>query len=171
MVSESPSELSPQQQLALLAQYRECSAHHILGYQLMWQLPAVTVTISGLLVAAAFGYDVPDAARLAAAAMGTLFVFTMTVAAERDRLMQMRRRKDMQDIERRLASIGVEPIAWEFSLVVQEVQTGAFPSTGGLRLYRFQFFPLLRALMYTLIALMLTLSALALADTLGAEIF
>ena len=103
--------------------------------------------------------------------MGTFFVFTMTVAAERYRLMQMRRRKDMQDIERRLASVGVEPIAWEFSRVVQEVQAGAFPSTGGLRLYRLQFFPLLRTLMYRLIVLMLTLSALALADTLGAEIF
>ena len=42
-----------------IAQYRECSTHHGVMYQLMWQVPAVTLTISGLLFGAAFAYDFP----------------------------------------------------------------------------------------------------------------
>ena len=40
--------------MAFLAQYRETSAHHLLSNTLIWQLPAVTITISGILVAAMF---------------------------------------------------------------------------------------------------------------------
>ena len=54
---------------------------------------------------------------------------------------------------------------------VKEAKTGEFPSTGGLRLYRLDFFVLLRTLMYALIVPLASLSGLALADLLGAEIF
>ena len=46
-----------------------------------------------------------------------------------------------------------------------------FPSTGGLRLYRLDFFTILRALMYAMIVLLAGLSMLAFADLLGADIF
>jgi hypothetical protein len=165
-------EVVPQQKLqTLLQQYRECSAHHVCMYQLMWQVPAVTVTASGLLVAAAFGYNVPSAARLAVALMGTAFVFMMAVAIERNRMFQMRRRKDMLAIEQEFALVGVQPISWEFASTLEETERGEFPSTGGLRLYRLDFFVILRTLMYALIVLLATLSGLALADLLGAEIF
>ena len=72
--------LSPQTQLALLAQYRECSAHHGLMYQARWQIPAAAVTISGLVVAAAFRPGVPDLARLVATVLGTVFLFAEAVA-------------------------------------------------------------------------------------------
>ena len=163
--------LSPQTQQALLAQYRECSAHHAVMYQTRWQIPAAAVTISGLVVAAAFRPDVPDPARLAATVVGTVFLFAETVAFERNRLFQLRRKKDMEDIEQRLQAVGVEPITWDFALLVREVDAGAFRCTGGLRLYRLDFFKLFRALMYAMIVLLAILSMLALADTLGAEIF
>ena len=54
---------------------------------------------------------------------------------------------------------------------MKEAKTGEFPSTGGLRLYRLDFFVLLRTLMYALIVPLASLSGLALADLLGAEIF
>jgi len=166
--------LAAQAQLALLArlgQYRECSMHHAVMYQLMWQVPAVTLTISGLLVGAAFAYDLPSAARLAVVVGGTVFVFMMTVAIERNRLFQLRRRKDMQAIEQQLTAVGVEPIVWEFADTLEEVEAGTFPSTGGLRLYRLDFFWILRSLMYALIAFFAGISILAFADLLGADIF
>lgn len=163
--------LPPQTQQALLAQYRECSAHHMCMYQLMWQVPTVTVTASGLLVAAAFAYDLPAAARLVVVLMGGVFTFMMAVAIERNRMFQLRRRKDMLAIEQELALAGVEPIVWEFAETLEEVRAGTFLSTGGLRLYRLDFFLILRTLMYTLIALLAALSALVFADLLGADIF
>ena len=80
--------------------------------------------------------------------LGTVFVFMMTVAIERNRMFQLRRRKDMQAIEQRLTAVGVEPIVWEFAQTLKEVEAGTFPSTGGLRLYRLDFFWTLRSLMY-----------------------
>jgi hypothetical protein len=48
---------------ALLGQYRECSAQHMHSYTLTWQVPAFTIGVSGVLVAATFGYDVPEVVR------------------------------------------------------------------------------------------------------------
>ena len=95
----------------------------------------------------------------------------MAVAIERNRMFQLRRRKDMLAIEQQFADVGVEPIVWEFARTLKEAETGEFPSTGGLRLYRLDFFVILRTLMYALIVLLASLSGLALADLLGAEIF
>ncbi len=172
MSLDHEDEAVPQQKLqVLLQQYRECSAHHVCMYQLMWQVPTVTVTASGLLVAAAFAYNVPSIARLAVALMGTVFAFMMAVAIERNRMFQLRRRKDMLAIEQEFVLVGAQPIAWEFASTLKEARAGQFPSTGGLRLYRFDFFTILRTLMYALIVLLGTLSGLALADLLGADIF
>ena len=54
--TSSPGEVSAEQVAVALAQYRECSAHHIRFMTLIWQVPAVTIGISGALVAATFGY-------------------------------------------------------------------------------------------------------------------
>jgi len=140
-------------------------------YQLMWQVPAVTLTLSSLLFGAAFAYDLARGARLAVLVLGTVFVFMMTVAIERNRLFQLRRRKDMRTIEQRLTTVGVDPIVWEFADTLKEVDAGIFPSTGGLRLYRLDFFWILRSLMYAMIAFFAAVSTLALADLLGANIF
>ena len=77
----------------------------------------------------------------------------------------------MLAIEQEFAVVGAAPIVWEFTQTLKEAATGEVPSTGGLRLYRLDFFVILRTLMYALIVLLVTLSALALADLFGAEIF
>jgi len=162
-------ELSQATVTALLAQYRESSAHHLLSNTLIWQLPAATITISGILVAAMFAYDVPDVARVFAAAAGALFVFAMTVAVERYRMLQLYRRRDMGEIERRLAPLGIAPIPWAASQVVQEIDAGQFQASG-LRLYRIDGFNVLRALMYGMTILLVALAGVALLDAFGADL-
>lgn len=170
-MTQNPAGLSQPQLTALLQQYRECSAHHIVCYQLQWTVPPVAVTISGLLVAATFAYDIPDVGRFVAGLFGAVFVLTMIIAVERARVFQVRRRKDMRTIEHRLSEIGVQPLVWEFSDIVKEIETGQASPVGGLRLYRMEFIKLLRLLMYGLMVMLLVLSTLALADVFGAGIF
>jgi hypothetical protein len=155
--------------MALLAQYRETSAHHLLSNTLIWQLPAVTITVSGVLVAAMFAYDLPNIARALAAFAGALFVFAMTVAVERYRMLQLHRRRQMAEIEHRLAPLGVAPIPWAAAQVVQEIDAGHF-GTNGLLLYRVDGFNLLGALMYGITVLLSTLAGVALLDAFGAEL-
>jgi hypothetical protein len=162
-------ELSQTLVTALLAQYRESSAHHLLSNTLIWQLPAVSVTVSGILVAAMFAYDVPDVARALAAAVGATFVFAMTVAVERYRMLQLHRRRDMEVIETRLAPLGVRPIPWAAAQVLREIDAGTF-ETPGLPLIRIDGFKLLRALMYAITALLVVLAGAALLDAFGADL-
>jgi hypothetical protein len=163
------TELSQQAVAALLAQYRESSAHHLLSNTLIWQVPAVTTTISGLLIAAAFGYDLPDVARALVAATGCLFAFAMTLMVERYRMLQLRRRQDMRELEDRLAAVGAQRIAWSAAEVVDEIRAGRF-SVPGLYLYRLDGFYVLRALLYATTLLLGVLSILAFADALGADV-
>jgi hypothetical protein len=53
----------------------------------------------------------------------------------------------------------------------KEAEAGTFLSTGGQRLYRLEFFTILRTLMYAMIVLLAGLSVLAFADALGGDIF
>ena len=171
-MSASESEVQGLSQVtvtALLAQYRESSAHHLLSNTLIWQLPAVSITVSGILVAAMFAYDVPDVPRVLAAAAGATFVFAMTVAVERYRMLQLHRRRDMEAIETRLAPLGITPIPWAASQVVQEIDAGTFHAPG-LSLYRIDGFNLLRALMYGITALLVGLAGVALLDAFGANL-
>jgi hypothetical protein len=131
--------------MALLGQYRECSAQHMHSYTLTWQVPAITIGVSGVLVAATFGYDVPEVVRVIAAAVGAIFVFAMTAALERNRIMQLHRRKDLIRLENRLTAAGVDPLVWEFSRFLDGARSGAFPgnrflgsSCGGTRRLRVQ---------------------------------
>jgi hypothetical protein len=103
-------------------------------------------------------------------AAGALFVFALTIAVERYRMLQLRRRHDMAAIERELAPLGVKPIAWAAGQVADEIRRGVFQAPG-LYLYRLDGFNVLRALLYATTVLLLALSVLALADSLGAEVF
>ena len=150
--------MSQQALTALLGQYRECSAQHMHSYTLTWQVPAFTIGVSGVLVAATFGYDVPALVRAIVSAVGAIFVFAMTVALERNRILQLHRRRDLIAIEGRLASAGVEPLTWEFARFIDEARSGAFP---GSRFYVYrvvEFFGLLRDLMLLVVALLVVLS-------------
>ncbi len=143
---------------ALLGQYRECSAQHMQSYTLTWQVPAFTIGVSGVLVAATFGYDVPEVVRAIIAAVGAIFVFAMTVALERNRILQLHRRKDLIAIEDRLTAAGVDPLVSEFSRFLDEARSGAFP---GRRFYVYrlvEFFGLLRNLMLFVVVLLAGMS-------------
>jgi len=143
---------------ALLGQYRECSAQHMHSYTLTWQVPAFTIGVSGVLVAATFGYDVPEVVRAVLAAVGAVFVLAMTVALERNRILQLHRRKDLMAIEKRLKAAGVDPLVWEFSRFLEEARSGGFP---GNRFYVYrlvEFFGLLRDLMLLVVVLLAGLS-------------
>jgi hypothetical protein len=117
-----------------------------------------------------FAYDVPDVVRVVAAAAGATFVFAMTVAVERYRMLQLRRRKDMGAIEARLAPLGITPLAWAASQVVQEIQGGTFHAPDRLYLYRIDGFNVLRLLMVGMTALLVVLAGAALLDALGADL-
>ena len=151
---------------ALLGQYKECSAQHMHSYTLTWQVPAFTIGVSGVLVAATFGYDVPEVVRAIVAAVGAIFVLAMTVALERNRILQLHRRKDLIAIEDRLTAVGVDPLVWEFSRFVDEARSGALP---GSRFYVYrliEFFGLLRDLMLLVIVLLVGLSGYWLVEAL-----
>ena len=162
-------QLTQQTIMVLLAQYRECSAHHLLSNTLIWQVPAVTITISGLLIAATFAYDVPDIARALVTGAGSLFVFAMTLAVERYRMLQLRRRRDMAEIEQLLAPLGARPITWAASQVVDQIRAGEF-RVRGLYLYRLDGFNVLRALLFATTTLLLVLTVLASLDAFGLDI-
>lgn len=130
---------------------------------------AVTITISGILIAATFGYDVPDVARALVTGAGSLFVFAMTLAVERYRMLQLRRRGDMANIERRLAPLGVDPIAWAASEIVDQIRAGEFRPRG-LYLYRLDGFNVLRVLLYFTTILLVVLTILAVLDAFGIEV-
>lgn len=166
---ESERDPSTETVLALLAQYRECSAQHLLSYSLTWQVPAVTVAVSGLLVAVTFGYDVPDVARAILCAVGAAFVLAMAIAVERNRMLQLGRRRDLTEIERRLEPLGIHAVEWDVAELADEVRRGEFPDSR-LYLVRFEFFRFLRGLLYAVVALLVALSAVSLADALGADI-
>jgi hypothetical protein len=151
-------ELSQLTLTALLGQYRECSAQHMHSFTLTWQVPAITFGASGVLVAATFGYDVPELIRAIVSAVAAIFVFAMAVALERNRILQLHRRRDLMAIEKRLTAAGVDPLVWDFSTIFDEARSGAFP---GSRFYVYrlvEFFALLRNLMLLLVVLLAGLS-------------
>lgn len=75
----------------------------------------------------------------------------------------------MAAIEARLAPVGITPIAWAASQVVQEIQGGTFQAPDRLYLYRIDRFNVLRLLMYGMTALLVVLAGAALRDALGAQ--
>jgi hypothetical protein len=161
--AEDPSKVLPSTERVqvLLAQYRECSAAHIHFMSLIWQVPAVTVTASGALIAVTYGYDVPNGVRALITGLGALFLFAMTLAVERYRMFQLRRRRDLVEIEKDLAPLA-RMIAWDGRQIVDEIRRGEFKPTG-VYLYRWEGFKVLRAMMYAATFALLVLAAVALA--------
>jgi hypothetical protein len=163
--AESQPRPSSEEVTVLLAQYRECSASHIHFMTLIWQVPAVTVAISGALVAVTYAYKVPDGVRAIAALMGTFFLFAMMLAVERYRMFQLRRRRDLAEIEERLAPLA-RHIAWDGSEIVAEIRSGAFRPSG-IYLYRWEGFRVLRAFMFLATVMLLLLAVFAVVDALS----
>ena len=131
----------------LLAQYEACSVHHSAFYSLIWQIPAVAIAIGGGLTTLVFGTAVSPILRILLLLVGTIFMAAMTIALERFRMFQIRRRKDLEDLEKELASVGARQIAWAGDTIVGEIQSGEF-RVPGVHLYRFEGFQLLRGMMY-----------------------
>jgi len=131
----------------LLAQYEACSVHHSAFYNLIWQIPAVAIAIGGGLTTFVFGSAVAPVLRILLLFVGTIFIAAMTIALERFRMFQMRRRRDLEELERELASLGARQIAWDGDTIVRQIRSGEFRARG-VYLHRFEGFLLLRSMMY-----------------------
>lgn len=150
----------------LLAQYDACVTHHFGFYGLIWQVPAVAITIGGGLAAIVFSSEMPSIIRILLLLIGTTLMGGMTVAFERFRMFQFRRRRDLKDIEGELAALGARRLNWDGAEIVRQIRSGDLPVTG-IPLYRFEGFQVLRGMMYFLTATLLFLSVLAIAAAFG----
>ena len=146
----------------LLAQYEACSAHHSAFYNLIWQIPTVAIAIGGGLTTLVFGASVSPVLRIILLVVGTIFMAAMTIALERFRMFQIRRRKDLQEIEKELRSLGGRELAWDGDTIVRQIRTGEL-RTPGVYLYRFEGFMLLRGMMYLITAGLSILTVLTVA--------
>ena len=150
----------------LLAQYDACAIHHFGFYGLIWQIPAVAITIGGGLAAIVFGSEMSPIIRVLLLVIGTTLMGGMTVAFERFRMFQLRRRKDLKDIEDELAALGARRLNWDGGDIVRQIRNGDLP-VRGIPLYRFEGFQLQRGMMYLLTATLFFLSVLAIAAGFG----
>ena len=146
----------------LLAQYEACSVHHSAFYSLIWQIPAVAIAIGGGLTTLVFGSAVAPVLRILLLFVGTIFMAAMTIALERFRMFQIRRRRDLQEIEKELTALGARPIAWDGDTIVRQIRSGEFRAPG-VYLYRFEGFLLLRGMMYLITAGLFVLTILTIA--------
>jgi uncharacterized membrane protein (Fun14 family) len=131
----------------LLAQYEACSVHHSAFYSLIWQIPTVAIAIGGGLTTLVFGAAVSPVLRILLLVVGTIFMAAMTIALERFRMFQIRRRKDLQEIEKELTALGARTLAWDGDSIVRQIRSGELRAPG-VYLYRFEGFLLLRGMMY-----------------------
>jgi len=152
----------------LLWQYSVVAAHHTHFMGLIWQVPLVTVSIAGALAAVSFGYVVPLWLRAAILAMGSFFLFVMTVALERYRMFQLRRRKDMEEIEMLLVAYGGKQISWSGDTIAGEISGGGFVAPG-VAFYRLEGFNWLRWLMYVVLVILLLLTLVTLIQAIAAN--
>lgn len=131
----------------LLKQYEVCAHHHLGFYHLIWQIPAVAITIGGGLATVVFSTEMPVDVRIILLVVGATFMGAMTIALERFRMFQRRRRKDIQEIENKFEKNGIRGLRWDGKDIVNDVRSGQI-SAKGIPLYRFEGFQLLRAMMY-----------------------
>lgn len=143
----------------LLAQYEAASVHHSAFYSLIWQIPAVAIAIGGGLATFVFGTSVSPVLRIVLLLVGTIFMAAMTIALERFRMFQLRRRKDLEELEQELADLGGRQIAWDGDTIVRQIREGEL-RVAGIALYRFEGFQLLRGLMYLITLGLLILTVL-----------
>lgn len=140
----------------LLAQYQVAAQHHTHFMGLIWQIPAITIGVVGLLTGVSFGREVPLPARAVVLLLAALFLFVMTLSLERYRMFQLRRRRDMEQIEEELVRRGGRRLAWGGEQIVGEIEKGTFTAPG-VTLHRHEGYRLLRAFMYLMVVLLLVL--------------
>lgn len=147
----------------LLTQYEVCASHHLGFYSLIWQVPAVAITIGGGLATIVFSTSMPLLVRILLLLVGATFMASMTIALERFRMFQMRRRKDIEQIEKELEESGSLRLRWSGKEIVNQILSGEL-SGKGLPLYRFEGFQVLRGMMYLMTAALIAFSALTIAS-------
>ena len=146
-MTESPKSDDGLRTSILLAQYEACSVHHSAFYSLIWQIPTVAIAIGGGLTTLVFGSTLSAALRIVLLFIGTMFMAAMTIALERFRMFQIRRRRDLQELEKELTGLGARTLAWDGETIVRQIRRGEFRAPG-VYLYRFEGFLLLRVMMY-----------------------
>lgn len=151
----------------LLAQHGACANHHMGFYNLIWQLPSVAIAIGGGLTGIVFSVGIPTGARILLLLVGTVFMAAMAIALERFRMFQIRRRKDLEDLETDLKDLGARPMVWDGAEIVRQIDSGELRARG-LPLRRFEGFTLLRGLMYLITIGLFGLTLIAIAAAYGA---
>ncbi len=143
----------------LLSQYEVCAGHHLGFYSLIWQVPAVAITIGGGLATIVFSTSMPLTVRILLLLVGATFMASMTISLERFRMFQMRRRKDLQQIEEDLKECGCRHLQWGGDEIAEQIRSGEL-SKKGIILYRFEGFQVLRGMMYLITGALILFSVL-----------
>ena len=150
----------------LLTQYEVVASHHLGFYTLIWQIPAVAITIGGGLTTIVFSASMPVVVRILLLAIGATFLAAMTIALERFRMFQMRRRKDLEILETTLDEVGGQRLRWGGGEIVDQIRRGEL-SSRGMPLYRFEGFLVLRGMMYLVTAMLFGLALVSVAALYG----
>jgi len=146
----------------LLNQYQVVASHHTHFMGLIWQVPAITTGIVGAMAAISFGADISLVLRASILLVSAVFIFIMTLSLERYRMFQLRRRKDMEDIEALLVPYGGRRLAWSGDEIVREIRNKEFTPKGVL-FYWVEGYELLRGFMYLTLLILLVLFVLTVA--------
>ena len=154
----------------LLTQYEVCANHHLGFYNLIWQIPAIAITIGGGLATVVFSTSMPLLVRILLLSIGATFLAAMTIALERFRMFQMRRRKDLETLESDLNDLGGRRMQWSGGEIVGQIRRGEL-SGRGIPLYRFEGFQVLRAMMYLITATLFGMAAVTVAGAWGQILF
>lgn len=163
---EPPKNVDSLRVSILLTRYEVCANHHLGLYSLIWQVPAIAITIGGGLAAIVFSSEMPLIIRILLLLIGATLMSGMTVAFERFRMFQFRRRKDLKDIEGELAALGARRLNWDGAEIARQIRSGDL-LVGGIPFYRIDGFQLLRGMMYLLTTTLFFLTALAIAAAFG----
>ena len=87
----------------IIAQYNRASYDFRMFDQLMWQVPSISITITSVVFAAAFGFIRNNYMIMGVVLiLGGIFDFTLIIALTKYRLMQDVRARWMEDIENEL---------------------------------------------------------------------
>ena len=84
---------------------------------------------------------------------------SMTISLERFRMFQMRRRKDLQQIEEDLKECGCKNLQWGGDEIAEQIRSGEL-SKKGIILYRLEGFQVLRGMMYLITGALILFSVL-----------
>ena len=153
----------------LLTQYQVAASHHTHFMGLIWQVPAITTGIVGALAAISFSANISLILRASILLISVVFIFIMTLSLERYRMFQLRRRKDMEDIEAELVRLGGRRLVWSGDEIAKEIRDDEFKAKG-VSFYMIEGYRLLRAFMYLVLVILLALFVLTVAMILSAPV-